>query len=98
MKRLLAILALVGVVLAFPLTSIAVDDHDGCQSQGEAEGLYVPPNGDHDADVPMDQDSHGDPDELGGGFRGTGPPPDTDGTGGPGFWIPTIIVMLMQLW
>ena len=97
MKRFLAILALVGVVFASPLAAIATDDYDGCQSQEEVEGLYLPPDGEQDVDVPMDQGSEGDPDELGGGFRGSGTPPGTDDAGDPGFWITPIIIMLMQL-
>ena len=97
MKRLLAILALVGVVLAAPLAVIASDDPDGWPPQEEAQGLYLPPDGEQDANVPVEQGNQGDPDELGGGFRGTEPPPGTDSAGGPGFWITPFFVMLMQL-
>ena len=94
MKKFLAILALVGVVLALPLAAIANDDFDG---QGEAEGLCVPPDGERGEGDPIEQDNQGDPDELGGGFRGSGSPPDSNGAGGPGFWVMPLIVLMMQL-
>lgn len=94
MKKFLAILALVGVVFASPLAAIASDEFDG---QGEAEGLSVPPNGERGVDDPIEQDNQGDPDELGGGFRGSGSPPDPNGSGGPGFWVMPLVVLMMQL-
>ena len=67
MKRYLAILAMVGVVFALPLTALATDDSG--EQQGQAQGLYEPCGG---PEGQIEQDNHGDPDELGGGFRGTG--------------------------
>ncbi len=96
MKRLLAILALVGVVLIVPLTALAVDEPEQ-QEQADSEGIYVPPEQEHESGPMTEQDNQGDPDELGGGFRGNGQPPSTTGIGAPGFWLDPILVMLMNL-
>ena len=89
MKRMLAILALVGVVLVVPLTALATDPPDDAdqQEQAEVNGICVPPAQEHDSGPMIEHDNQGDPDELGGGFRGSEEPPSATGVGAPGFWL-----------
>ena len=79
MKRILAILTLVGLVLAMPLAAMAdASDGDG-PPQDQSEGLYDPPACDDDGMYDQ-QDTMGDPHDLGGGFRGSPAPPSQTGT------------------
>ena len=99
MKRMLAILALVGVVLVVPLTALATNPPDDADQQehAEADGNYAPPAPELDSGPMIEHDGQGDPDELGGGFRGNGQPPSATGVGAPGFWLDPLIVFLMNL-
>ena len=96
MKRLLAILALVGVVLVVPLTALATDDPE-FQEPSDPQGIYAPPAQEQDSVPEIEQDNQGDPDELGGGFRGNGSPPNSTGAGGTGPWLEPLIVLMMNL-
>jgi len=92
MKRLLAILALVGVVLIVPLTALATDEPE-FQEPSAPQGI---PAQNQDNPPDLEQDNQGDPDELGGGFRGSGDPPDSTGAG-PGFWLEPYVILVMNL-
>jgi len=96
MKRLLAILALVGVVLIVPLSALATGDPE-IQGEPDAQGIAAPPAQEQHSVPEVEQDSQGDPDELGGGFRGGGAPPSSTGAGGTGYWLEPIVVLILNL-
>ncbi|HOX26620.1 MAG TPA: hypothetical protein PLL30_05520 [Candidatus Krumholzibacteria bacterium] len=98
MKRILAILALFGVVLVLPLSAVASPADGECQSGAVSQGVVIPPSGGDDGDAQDQQENQGDPDELGGGFRNHGRPPGSDCTGPEEIiWIDTLIIMVMQM-
>jgi len=97
MKQTLAILALIVVVMGWPLAAsagpVAGDEH--VQVPPEHLSLGVP-----DRDVGRGEDEvefeqHGDPHDLGGGFRGAGTPAGFDG--GVPIWITPVAHLIMQL-
>jgi len=103
MKRVLAILALISLVLVLPYTAGATGNPaDDYHPPQEAQGIYAPPaaevnGGDEQQDQ---QDQNGDPDDLGGGFRNHGggqAPPSATGSTDDGIWIPPLLVLFMQL-
>lgn len=95
MKRILAILTLLGLVLAMPLAATAVASDDGVP-QEQSEGIYNPPACEDDDGVCDQQDTMGDPHDLGGGFRGTPAPPSQSGIEDHP-WLLPICEFLMRL-
>jgi len=100
MKRNLAILALFGVVLVLPLSATALmpPAEAPYQPQSCDQVVQSPSAADDDGDIQGQQDSQGDPDELGGGFRNNGAPPRCTGTSPivpP--WIGPLFVLVLQL-
>jgi hypothetical protein len=95
MKRILAILTLVGLVLAMPLAATAGASGDDGPPQDQSEGIYDPPACDDDGMCDQ-QDTMGDPHDLGGGFRGTPAPPSQSGIGDQP-WLLPICEFLMTL-
>ncbi len=95
MKRILAILTLVGLVLALPLATAAVASGDDGPPQDQSDGIYDPPAGDGDG-AGDQQDYMGDPHDLGGGFRGSPAPPSQTGVGDHQ-WLLPICEFLMNV-
>ncbi len=97
MKRLLAILALIIMVMGWPLAASAGPGSGDAemQSQSESQGFEVPGAPHCQDDLEQDQqDTNGDPHDLGGGFRGTG---SAQGGGLAPVWIGPVAVLFMQL-
>ncbi len=96
MTRVLAILALIGLLSALPLTSVAWASGDGDQTPPpeQADGLQSPP-GDDDGSGD-EQGTTGDPHDLGGGFRGVPAPPSQNGLDDP-WWGPALELLLMMV-
>jgi hypothetical protein len=97
MKRFLAILTLLSVMMVYPLvTTAGADglDSDLYAPPGQQQGVEVPgaPQG-GDGEIQDQQDTQGDPHELGGGFRGIG------GSSGwaPPTWTGPVWTLIMQL-
>jgi len=95
MKRILAILALMSVVLVLPM-SVLADDVPGGSDQEQSQVIEMP-NAPHQPDeIEQDaQDTNGDPHELGGGFRGTSSPCGTVPI--PPIWIGPVATLIMHL-
>lgn len=98
MKRSLAILALIIVVMGWPLAASAGpgsgDQENWSSPQGQ--GLEVPGAGlDRGDEEQQELDSHGDPHDLGGGFRGAGSPAGAGVT--VPVWITPVAQLIMQL-
>jgi len=102
MKRMIAILVLVGFSLASPVAALAAmptaDRHGPAQAEAAPSDLALEAGqlDDDGQDVVV---TLGDPDCLGGGFRGTGAPPsnsegETDGFAG---WVHMLLSILLQL-
>ena len=100
MKRLLAILTLACVVLVLPGVTNAAD----CAWGLAALTVPVPaddrpaPGGGPDGSGAGVMDTMGDPDELGGGFRGSSRPPTTAGLStGSGTLLEAIRLLVLRL-
>jgi hypothetical protein len=93
MKRILAVLALVGLLIVAPAALASGDDGS---SQADADGMLSPPPA-QEGGGGEQGDSQGDPDEIGGGFRGTGIPPEVTGAGSPGPWIGPLLVFIVNI-
>jgi hypothetical protein len=94
MKNILAVLALVGLLIAVPGAALATDG-DG-SSQADADGMLSPPPA-QESGGGEQGDNQGDPDEIGGGFRGSGLPPEVTGAGSPGPWIGPILILVLHV-
>lgn len=98
MKRFLAILTLLSVMVVYPLaTTAGADDLDAdlhAPPGQQQQGVEIPgyPQG-GDGEIQDQQDAQGDPHELGGGFRGVG------GSSGstPPLWLGPFWTLIMQL-
>lgn len=89
MKRFLAILALMSVVLVWPMSVMADAPED-------AQVLELPNDDQRPEDIEQDaQDVNGDPHELGGGFRGTSSPCGTVPIAP--IWIGPVATLIMHL-
>lgn len=99
MKKHLAILALVSFILGLSLAAQALPHQAGaCQgSESSQETLSSSTTADDAASGQDEFENQGDPDEIGGGFRGTGGPPEDSGVVGPGYWLGPVFIFLMQL-
>jgi opacity protein-like surface antigen len=99
MKKHLAILALVSIILGLPLAAQALPTQVGaCQGNGGSqEAVSSATTVGDDANGQEEFENQGDPDEIGGGFRGTGAPPEEAGVVGPGYWLGPVFIFLMQL-
>jgi hypothetical protein len=97
MKRVLAILALIGLLLALPLAAVASASGDGepAPPPEQADGLQPPADGDDDGSGD-EQGTTGDPHDLGGGFRGVPAPPSQNGLDDL-WWGPTLELLLMMV-
>lgn len=98
MKQTLAILALITIVMGWPVLAASAGPAAG------DEPMQAPPGhlslGDPDRDVDRGEDEvefeqHGDPHDLGGGFRGSGTPAGAGG--GAPIWITPVAQLIMQL-
>jgi hypothetical protein len=98
MKHPLAILAVIIIVMGWSLSASAgpgsSDRENWSTSQGQ--GLEVPGAGLDRGDEEQEElDGHGDPHDLGGGFRGVGSPAGACPT--VPVWITPVAQMIMQL-
>jgi hypothetical protein len=90
MKRLLAILAVIGMVLAYAPGTVASDLDEGSRAAADDTAMTVPPGGDQAGGDGDEQDCQGDPHDLGGGFRGSGGPVSQTGLVGHD-WIDALL-------
>jgi hypothetical protein len=93
MKQILAVLALIGLLIAAPAAMASGDDGS---SQADADGMLAPPPA-QESGGGEEGDSQGDPDEIGGGFRGTGIPPEVTGAGAIGPWIGPLLLFIANI-
>jgi hypothetical protein len=102
MKRMIAILVLVCFSLATPVAALAAlpttDRHGPAQTEAAPSDLALVASQLED-DGQDEFVTLGDPDCLGGGFRGTGAPPSSsDGeTNGFAGWVHTLLSIMFQL-
>lgn len=96
MKKILAILSIIAVLAAWPLLAAAGPGPDPERSsQGDSQGIELPDVPHQLDDLECDQqDTSGDPHNLGGGFRGTGSP-----TGCPPLpiWVGPFYVLIINM-
>jgi hypothetical protein len=100
MKRLIAVLILFSFCLASPLVALGSTKHAGQPYSMPPQDLPIAPpvgtgqTGDNGQD---ECGTLGDPDELGGGFRGTTSPPTVSGAGTEASrWIDLVIMLMTQ--
>jgi len=101
MKRMIAVLVLITFCLVIPHAAPAADLRadrawiNPAQAGQDASNTTLTGSADDGQD---EFGTLGDPDCLGGGFRGSGAPPASQGpTTGSAGWINTVVLILMQL-
>lgn len=97
MKQTLAILALIIIVMGWPLAASAGPASSGDQMHAPSEHPSLgAPGADLDrGEELVELEQHGDPHDLGGGFRGANTPA---GVGGDlPIWITPVANLIMQL-